>query len=139
MSVTISGTTGVATPGVQNSASESITGDLTVGGNATITGTLTVAGNPQQLPIGQGQTWQNVKTTPGRVAGTTYTNSTGRTIVAAISVLSGSNFTASIDGVQVGEGGGSAAVRGQITLIIPAGSTYIISGTVTIDAWAELS
>ena len=138
MSVTISGTTGVATPGVQNSGDETITGNLTVGGNATITGTLTVAGNPQQLPIGQGQTWQNVKTTPGRVAGTTYTNSTGRTIVAAISFLSASSFTASIDGVQVGEGGGSSAVRGQITLIIPAGSTYIISGTVTIDAWAEL-
>ena len=44
MSVTISGTTGVATPGVQNSASETITGNLTVGGNATITGNLQVGG-----------------------------------------------------------------------------------------------
>jgi hypothetical protein len=42
MSVTISGTTGVATPGLQNSANETIAGTLTVGSTLAVTGATTV-------------------------------------------------------------------------------------------------
>lgn len=86
------------------------------------------------VEMGVGQTWQNF--TASRVASTTYTNSTGRTIVALITGGSGSTTNYTIDGNAVAttviSGGGSPVV----TLIIPPGSTYSTGGT--FSKWWEL-
>ena len=90
--------------------------------------------------IGTGQTWQDVKTTPGRVQGTTYTNSTGRPITVSISfnAINGAN-TLTVSGVAVARAGvtpgnGSAC----LTAIIPNGATYSVDGSNGIALWAEL-
>lgn len=108
----------------------------TVGGDLTVTGNLTVSGNPSQLPIGQGQTWQNVKAS--RVAGTTYTNTTGRTIVVQVGWLASTAAVSYVDGLVNGEMGGGTNVRAQTTFIVPAGSTYNFGTPATVDYWVEL-
>lgn len=133
---TVGGTLGVTSNATVGGTLE-VTSNATVGGNLTITGSLTVSGISPQLPLGQGQTWQNVKTTPGRVAGTTYTNTTGRTIVAQVGWVATGAFTSQVDGLVNGEMGGTSAVRAQQTFIIPANSTYLFSGA-TVDYWIEL-
>jgi hypothetical protein len=94
--------------------------------------------------IGVGQTWQNVA--GSRVAGTTYTNSTGKPITIAISytvsalntvqglTISGLNVFAA--GYPAANGGGSG-----FSLIVPNGATYATvtnAGTITIVSWSEL-
>lgn len=121
---------------------QTVTGTLTVGanqtvgGNLTVTGNLTVSGNPSQLPLGQGQTWQNL--IGSRAAGTTYTNTTGRTIAVQIGWLAGSAAVSRVDGLVNGEMGGSYAVRAQQTFIVPANSTYLFGTPATVDYWVEL-
>ena len=104
MSVTISGTTGVATPGVQNSASESITGNLTVGGNATITGNLQVAGVSTNLyPLVSGTALPYTAATNG---GTTLDFAipiTATRITVILNGLDSAGITEPI--VQIGTGG----------------------------------
>lgn len=149
MTTVIDGTTGSSIAG-----SGTVVGDLVVGGgvttgsvtapggtlaitgNTTISGTLTVAGNPSQLPLGQNQTWQDVKAS--RAAGTTYTNTTGRTIAVQIGWLAGSAAVSYVNGLVNGEMGGSYAVRAQQTFIVPAGNTYQFGTPATVDYWVEL-
>jgi len=89
------------------------------------------------LSIGVGQTWQNVAAS--RSSGVTYTNSTGKPIMVAITVgVTGATSFLSVDSVSVGA---ATTVSGfsnlqQLTAIVPNGSTYIFNGAV--DAWAEL-
>lgn len=95
-------------------------------------------------PIGSHQTWQNV--TASRAVNTTYTNTSGRPIMVVAGVTSNSaqsTATVVIDGVTLG--GSSAYVAGapqsSISVIIPAGSTYLVSvsvGTPTLQTWSEL-
>lgn len=92
------------------------------------------------VPVGVGQTWQNL--TSSRVLGTTYTNSTGRPIQIAVGCV-GSSTTAqlNIGGINLGQVGTSAGTRAQLTGIVPNNTTYSISaavGTPTIESWAEL-
>ena len=100
-------------------------------------------------PVGVGQTWTDVKTSPGRSFGTTYTNSTGRPIQVVICVT-----PASINGyVQVVCGGVNLAILGVTSgaqsvvpatccFIVPDGVTYscsVISGTTPgLQYWSEL-
>lgn len=98
--------------------------------------------------IGIGQTWQNV--TSSRSFGTTYTNSTGKPIMAAVSSASGqyTSLAGIIDGVTIQSSGGSwaagaAGSQSTITLIIPNGSTYTFSQSVSsagsvAATWFEL-
>jgi hypothetical protein len=85
--------------------------------------------------IGVGQTWQS----PSRSSGVTYTNSTGKPIMVAITVgVTGATSTLFVDSIGVGS---STTVNGfsnnqQLVAIVPNGSTYIFSGAVA--AWAEL-
>jgi hypothetical protein len=96
------------------------------------------------IPLGAGQTWQSV--TGSRAIGTTYTNSTGRTIMVIVA----------------GTGGGAnglwgVTLNGAITyftpstyttsvwtaceFIIPAGNTYALSqqgSNATLQHWFEL-
>ena len=95
------------------------------------------------LYIGVGQTWQNV--TASRSVGTTYTNSTGKPI--QVNIILGNftdaaiNMQLTVDGLQVatfgyGRAGAGDNGNGTCTAIVPAGSTYLATGTVS--AWFEL-
>jgi hypothetical protein len=89
--------------------------------------------------IGGNQTWQDV--TASRAIGTTYTNSTGKpieVIVTATQVSTGS-LSVTIGGVliytiapqNVGE-------KDVFPFIVQNGITYLVSGTMTKNQWAEL-
>jgi hypothetical protein len=94
--------------------------------------------------IGYGQIWQDVKTTPGRVAGTTYTNSTGKPIQVAITCtgVQSQNATLVVGGVnvmQTGIGISNVAWLGNVSGVVPIGATYslVVVGA-TLSLWTEL-
>lgn len=85
--------------------------------------------------IGFGQTWQNV--TGSRVSGTTYTNTTGRSIVIqlwpAAAASSGATITVAGELVAFYSTNNTVAgANGTVSAIIPAGATY--SYVVTVAA-----
>lgn len=96
--------------------------------------------------LGNGQTWQNVAAS--RVQGTTYTNSTGRSILVSISVRNtGTTYgpTLTIGGILIAASGDSDAglnaggAKGQLTGIVPNGVTYLVTASFSaVDYWAEL-
>lgn len=150
MTISLSGTTGIITPAETVDGDEtvtgnsSVTGNLSVGGNSTITGNLTVTGNitgTLTTGFGIGQTWQNVKTTPGRAIGTTYTNSTTKAITVIAGISGVSQVTWYVDGVLLGTNGDSGGYNNMFTFIVPPGSTYnsaVASGSPTLQTWVEL-
>lgn len=85
---------------------------------------------------GDGQQWS----TPSRNSGTAYTNSTGRSIMVAITIGTTGTVQASVNGttwVTVGEASGSDADRrNTVSMIVPPGHRYRAQGTVY--HWAEL-
>lgn len=94
--------------------------------------------------IGEGQTWQNVKSS--RSSGTTYTNSTGKPIMVATSStnVNGFSYMASYcDGILLSEARGATPTSTPsstgFSFIVPNGSTYMVvfSGT-GINTWVEL-
>ena len=96
-------------------------------------------------PIGVGQTWQDVKAS--RTAGTTYTNSTGRPIQVCICInqyaTTSASSTLTVNGVVVAtwrqDGGAAALCAGQVSVVIPAGATYVVSSFLhSLASWAEL-
>ena len=102
-----------------------------------------VSGVPMSPLVGVNQTW----TTPSRVFGTTYTNTTLRPIMVLISanVNAGSSAEAYCDEVKiahVGSGGGTGQIAATMSFIVPSGSTYravLSSGSGFAQDWAELS
>lgn len=93
--------------------------------------------------FGMGQTWQDVA--GSRVADTTYTNTTGRTIVVKILVRTiGAGSTTSTFVVNGSEFSlGTATEAGETIVheaILPNGGTYMLSavGNTTIFRWMEL-
>lgn len=85
----------------------------------------------------QDQTWQ----TPSRVAGTIYTNTTGRAITVSASHSqngSWSEIKGYVNDVVISTTGGyyTTVSSGSITFIVPNGSTYTVTGNVA--AWREL-
>jgi hypothetical protein len=95
--------------------------------------------------IGLGQTWTDVKAS--RAAGTTYTNSTGRIIVAMVTLSQytttavTSNFA--VNGViicsSMQDGGAAAYCNNTMTVIIPPGQTYSVSSFLGgLQQWMEL-
>ena len=92
--------------------------------------------------FGIGQTWQSV--VGSRVYGTTYTNTTGKTIAVSgygTNVSSGA-LSVTVAGVQIFavEAASGAPIVGY-SFIVPPGGTYSITvtaGTVTNSVWAEL-
>ena len=106
---------------------------LTVNADGTVTGNI-IAG------LGVGQTWQDVSASPAKAV--TYTNSTGRPIVAAI-VSGASNSTVGsvlVDGLVVSgfTSGSTTSVQLQHVVVVPNGSTYRIDSNGSIPFWAEL-
>jgi hypothetical protein len=89
--------------------------------------------------LGVGQTWQDV--TASRSPGTTYTNTTGRSIQLMILVAdSGSDgITFTINGITLSRGNLPNQGADYISLIIPSGSTYrLVVGSNSITKWLEL-
>ena len=90
--------------------------------------------------IGVGQTWQDV--TASRAVGVTYTNSTGKPIIFAVtSVNNASGHTQStfVNGVDLGAH--STATGANLSFaVVPAGATYMTSvdGGATLMKWSEL-
>lgn len=136
-----SGTVTVTVPvvaGTNTVTIPAVTGNvITTGDSGTITqGMLATAASS----IGVGQTWQ----APSRAAGTTYTNSTGKPIMVAISYT---NSTASsvqgltINGLTVYCAGSEIGNGSGFSLIVPNGATYVTltnSGVMTLVSWVEL-
>ena len=93
--------------------------------------------------LGVGQTWQDVKAS--RAYGVTYTNSTGRTIMVAVSTYTDTytQLLAHVDGVMIAsnESYNAALWETHITVAVPAGSTYmfaVTAGSPTSAQWSEL-
>ncbi|MBA0014151.1 MAG: hypothetical protein H0Z53_00795 [Nitrosospira sp.] len=110
-----------------------VSGELT-----NCTGTV----NSLNAGIGVNQTWTNVLTTPGRSAGTTYTNSTGKPIFVLITCSSGTTtITGTVNGLTFTSGIGSGAYYNASTiyLIVPNGNTYKTNSFgAGIQSWFEL-
>lgn len=95
-------------------------------------------------PIGDGQTWQNLKAS--RAFNTTYTNTTGRPIAVAVtgysSAGSGMAVVALVNGSQVyrGSWGYGASTPNAVFFIVPPGATYSVApnGSGSLESWAEL-
>lgn len=95
--------------------------------------------------LGVGQTWQDVKTTPGRVSGTTYTNSTGAPIAVAVTttLTTAAGLSVNVDGIVIllpYVNTGTVNTRASTMFVVPDGSTYSVTvvGATAIDTWAEL-
>jgi hypothetical protein len=100
------------------------------GSSGSCTGNAATASNA----LGYNQTWQNV--TGSRASGTTYTNSTGRPIMVAITAYNNS-APIYINGVQYLYTLGYAASYGTASFVVPAGATY--SATLSSNPlWSEL-
>ena len=82
-------------------------------------------------PIGVGQTWQNVLSS--RTSGTTYTNSTGKSIM--VSVRSVNSLTVTVGGVTVFNDSGNIGFACQF--IVPNSTSYVVTGS-SMSIWAEL-
>jgi len=95
--------------------------------------------------LGYSQTWQNVLSSPGRVSGTTYYNTTGRPIVASIyptNAVNSSSVTATVNGsvVAINAQYNDAFYSAQIGLsfIIPPNASYSAAVLTTVGGWSEL-
>jgi hypothetical protein len=91
--------------------------------------------------IGVGQTWQDV--TASRVAGTTYTNSTGNPIMVMITTYKVGNSARTnfyvgnvIIGFADGTGTNDVGIHGAASFIVPNGLTYQV--TSGFELWSEL-
>lgn len=95
-------------------------------------------------PIGVGQTWQNL--TASRVAGTTYTNSTGRPIYVSVTQDQGNSASATltVSGIIVSylankNTNNTNGLGMTVCAIVPSGATYVYNQTAsTISVWGEL-
>ena len=102
---------------------------------------------------GGGQSWQSL--TASRAFGTTYTNSTGRPIMVAVTVgIDGAGsgprpyLESRVSGILVGytvlgdrNGSNFEWGYGTVSMLVPDGATYVASvtsGSPTILSWAEL-
>jgi hypothetical protein len=96
------------------------------------------------IPLGVGQTWQSMGAS--RAIGTTYTNTTGRTIVVIVSGTGGG--ANGLWGVTLNSAISyytpstyTASVWTACEFIVPAGQTYALSqqgSNVTLQNWSEL-
>ena len=102
-------------------------------------GTTWTSAVAPETGIGIGQTWQNM--TASRAFGGSYTNSTSKPIMVAISSTSGSGTTmaATVGGVLVQTNGVHAATElNTLTFIVPPSTAYSVASTETLNNWAEL-
>lgn len=95
------------------------------------------SGTPLDGSVGIGQTWQNVTTT--RAFDVSYTNSTGKPIMVAITHSQGL-MSMYVDGVLIGKDqGGNNNTTTFSTFVVPSGSTYSVSNQgAPLLIWTEL-
>lgn len=108
-----------------------VTGTLVTNTAGSVTQTMLAT---EVVPVGVGQTWQNVL--GSRASGTTYTNSTGRPIFVCVNA---SQWFSSVvvSGVSVAVTGSSNSVTASF--VVPSGGTYSATvGAGSINVWAEL-
>ena len=93
--------------------------------------------------LGIGQTWQDV--TASRVAGTTYTNTTGKPIIVSIRVDVNTNtyIQLLVNGIETSRCGTNSTtyIRMSIEATVPSGATYKLNyetGTSVYMTWFEL-
>lgn len=88
--------------------------------------------------FGVGQPWTDL--TGSRTLGTTYTNSTGKSIYVSVRVgmTAGAGMTATVSGLQVCEGfAQNSATQAWAGFIVPNGSTYSVSAS-SLNTWSEM-
>lgn len=107
--------------------------------SATIKGYMTTNGRVES--IGVGQTWQDV--TGSRVIGTTYTNTTGKPIMVAITITQTSQGTSKLLVDSIDNQLASTVASGVLNLvaIIRNNGTYSVAnvyGGATLNKWMEL-
>jgi hypothetical protein len=127
-------------------ATDAVTQTITLPNNSgtVLTTASTDTVNSLNAGIGVNQTWQDV--TASRAIGTTYTNSTGKPIIVALTYTNSAGTSVqglTINGVVVyASGVTTATVSGAgFALIVPNGATYVTvsnSGTMTKVTWTEL-
>ncbi len=129
------------TVSVQNSAGTATT-DITFDGTKLVNTALdnAIAAKANTYDLGVGQTWQDV--TASRALGVTYTNTTGKPIIFA--VTSGNNAfghtqSTFVNGVDLGAHSTAIGVNLSFA-VVPAGATYmtIVDGGATLMKWTEL-
>ena len=95
-------------------------------------------------PSGDGQTWQNL--TSSRSLATTYTNSTGRTIMIAVEQNAGTTGgyggAISINSVVMPQNysySNNFGYKTSMVYLVPAGATYSCASSATsLTSWFEL-
>jgi len=121
-------------------------------GNILTSNGTTWASTAPVTGVGSGQSWTDVKTSPGRSTGTTYTNSTGKPIAVMVVInasAAGTGATTStvvVNGVTIGsataaESSGFYNIPTTWSFIVPDTHTYSVtlSTTATVTfTWAEL-
>jgi len=109
---------------------------MTISGTSGITFPSTAV--QSDAAIGYGQTWQNV--TASRAFSTTYTNSTGKSILVSVyTYTSGPNYTQiSINGVLSQLScGGNVNYAAAVCTVIPVGATYQVVSNSSLQTWYE--
>ena len=135
------------TGSIQKNGSDVITIDAS--DNVTVANDLTATsftGDGSQLTaipasgLGVGQTWTNVE--GSRAENVTYTNTTGKPIALSVVYFNSTsiNTTFSVDGNVIARVRDDTATNHRYTysIIVPNLSTYITTGSGTIDDWWEL-
>ena len=136
---TVSGTTTLTLPATTGTVAM-VSGDL--GTPSALIGTnITGTANSLNAGVGVNQTWQGVT----RAIGTTYTNSTGKPILVAITYSCNASNTVQgliINGTTVYAGSTTTAgYPGSFVLLIPNGATYVTTtnvGVISLVTWTEL-
>lgn len=132
--------TTLSTSGLASLSSLTVSGASNLGTPTTLVGTnITGTANALNAGIGVNQTWTNV--IGSRAANTTYTNSTGKPILVAITnqgSSSGGGIT--VSGVTIGSWSNNGySTSSLMSFIVPNGSTYSTFSVVGSFAyWAEL-
>jgi len=97
------------------------------------------------IGLGVGQTWQDM--IASRVVGTTYTNSTGKSISLAIVLVNGAStdyMTLYVDGIYVATANGAlgdSQAYSSFMTVVPNNSTYLLdisAGSSFLTSWKEL-
>ncbi len=134
-SISISGNAATATSATTASTANAVSSTAT-GTTQTISddsNKLSTTQFVKDAAIGWGQSWQDVS--GSRVAGTTYTNSTGKPIQVCIGA--GDDNQSSfiiVDTINTARFG----YRNTACVIVPPGSTYKIDSGITFSLWSEL-
>lgn len=111
-------------------------GTMAAGADGVAAGDLVRKGQMDAAMFGSGQSWQDV--TGSRAALTNYTNTTGKPIEVAITLVDVTSLV-TVDGVTVGaQQSTNLGPRNTISFTVPPGSVYRLNNSVAFIQWSEL-